>query len=154
MEFHAFVCKTCCENFESKESLDEHEPKHAMNGEKEMGRLKCNFCENYFNAMKELMSHKKNIHGDKVSICRYFANGTCTFGDQNCWFSHSEKIDIKERSTFKCSSCEKEFKSHADCLKHRKQEHTNLVPFCNNEEKGTCNYGSLNCWFRHQHKQT
>ena len=26
MEFHAFVCKTCCENFESKESVDEHEP--------------------------------------------------------------------------------------------------------------------------------
>ena len=155
MEFHAFVCKTCGENFESKESLEEHEPTHALNEETEIGRLKCNFCENSFYAMRELMSHKKDIHGDKVSACRDFANGTCNFGDKYCWFSHSEKIDKQEVPSFNCRSCEKEFKSQADCLKHRKEEHTNLVPFCRNEEKGTCNFGSMVCWFRHGgHQQT
>ena len=69
------MMETCCENFESKESLDEHEPKHAMNGETEMGRLKCNFCENSFNAMRELMSHKKNIHGDKCPFAEILRMG-------------------------------------------------------------------------------
>ena len=39
------------------------------------------------------------------------------------------------------------------CLKHRKQEHTNIVPPCKNERNGTCRIGSLNCWLNHTYLQ-
>ena len=41
----------------------------------------------------------------------------------------------------------------SDCLKHRKQEHSNIVPPCKNEIKGTCRFGSRNCWFNHTNLQ-
>ena len=145
MEFHAFTCKTCDDYFESKEDLDEHESKHAVNID--MSRLSCNFCENTFGTIRDLMSHKKLEHSDKVSICRDFTNGACHFGDENCWFNHSK---TEGTTTYKCRSCDNEFVSHADCLKHRKQEHSLLVPSCRNEAKGACKFGSITCWFRHK----
>ena len=95
------------------------------------------------------MKHKKTMHMEKVSICWRFVSGTCIFGDQNCWFSHSKSSNDLEAENFKCSSCEKEFRSLPDCLRHRKQDHNQLVPPCRNETNGSCKFGDKRCWFKH-----
>ena len=53
-------------------------------------------------------------------------------------------------ANFKCRSCEKVFKAQSECLKHRKQEHSNLVPLRKNETNGTCTFGNINCWVIHE----
>ena len=40
----------------------------------------------------------------------------------------------------------------SECLKHRKKEHSHLVPLCMNEKGGTCKFGHLNCWFLHENE--
>ena len=52
-------------------------------------------------------------------------------------------------ANFKCTSCEKEFRSLPDCLRHRKQDHNQLVPPCRNETNGSCKFGNKRCWFKH-----
>ena len=81
------------------------------------------------------MKHKKRNHKEKVTLCWKFESGICDFDDSSCWFIHclNRKEDLKK---LKCQSCEKEFKTLSDCLKHKKQEHTNLVSFCKNETEG------------------
>ena len=49
----------------------------------------------------------------------------------------------------KCRSCEKEFKTLSDCLKHKKQEHPKLVYFCKKETDGTCKFGKGRFWYKH-----
>ena len=36
-------------------------------------------------------------------------------------------------------------------LKHKKQNHPNLVPICKNTIGGECKFGDRNCWFIHDH---
>jgi uncharacterized C2H2 Zn-finger protein len=64
-------------------------------------------------------------------------------------FSHCQSRKNLETITFKCNSCDKEFQFRTDFLKHRKQEHTHLVPPCRNEKNDTCRFGDLKCWFNH-----
>ena len=99
------------------------------------------------------MRHKKKVHSEKVVTCWQFAAGTYDFGDQNCWFSHSASKHDLEAAKFQCRPCGKEFKFQSDCLKHRKQEHSNIVPPCRNETNGTCKFGKIKCWFNHENKQ-
>ena len=90
------------------------------------------------------MRQKKNAYIERVSICWKFATWTCDYGDNKCWFSHCKSAN------FKCRSCEKVFKAQSECLKHRKQEHSNLVPLRKNETNGTCTFGNINCWVIHE----
>lgn len=117
-------------------------------------RLYCNFCEETFLNKKDLMKHKKNIHTDRVSICWRFANGTCDFGDQNCWFSHMKSKNDLETANFECRSCGKDFRFSSELLNHRKQEHIHLVPLCRNSNNNTCKFGTLKCWFVHERSET
>ena len=154
VELHSEKCKTCGERFDTKETLEEHvlghmEERHEQNMTSVISKLKCNFCEQTFCERRKLMTHKKQVHSEKVAICRDFAAGTCNFGDKNCWFNHSLKEAIPQAETFSCRSCEKTFDCHSDCLRHRKQEHINLVPLCKNYSNNTCTFGSNICWFKH-----
>ena len=69
------------------------------------------------------------------------------YGDQNCWFVHEPEETQTE--VFKCNSCEREFRSAPEFLRHRKNKHLQSVPVCKftSEE---CTFGSKNCWFRHE----
>ena len=92
----------------------------------QINSLACNFCEEKFTSRGDLMHHKKNKHEDKVAICWKYSARNCTFRDDDCWFLHC----VSERYTsdeVKCSLCEIKFISQSELLRHRKDEHRNLV---------------------------
>ena len=145
-----FYCDICSKWFDKESDMIEHKEDHRKI---HSDRLHCNFCDKKFSTKKDLMKHKKKIHTEKVSTCWRFAQGTCIFGDQNCWFSHPQSSNNLEAEKFKCSLCEKDFWSLSDCLRHRKQDHKELVPLCRNETNGTCKFGNTNCWFTHKKQE-
>ena len=99
-----------------------------------------------FSTERDLMTHKQKVRTEKVSICWQFATGSCDFGEEYCLFSHCQSRQNRETVMFKCNSCDREFQFRSDFLKHRKQEHTHLVPPCRNEKNSTCKFGDLNRW--------
>jgi hypothetical protein len=95
------------------------------------------------------MAHKKKEYVETLAKCWNFPAGNCTFGDEDCWFSHN--ICEKTDQNLKCNFCNKTFSGLPELLKHRKQEHRLAVPKCRNE---TCKYGIINCWFNHDNLDT
>ena len=108
----------------------------------------CDCCNETFQMKRMLMQHKKVHHKDKVNVCWNFSSGKCDFGDNLCWFLHS---DSSERSVkeIKCNICEKVFKNQDDFMHHKKSEHSDFVQMCTN--KKTCPY--QNCWFHHENNE-
>ena len=169
-EFHSGLripCNICSDILSSNQSLEEHEAEihnrgqfasvdtqvdYESSDERDMGifTLYFNFFEETFVNKKDLMKHKKIKHAEKVSICWKYATNTCEYGDKNCWFSHTMSQNDLESVNFKCNSCEIGFNFQAELLRHKKQEHTNLVAFCTNSKNGTYKFRALKCLFVHE----
>ena len=94
------------------------------------------------------MMHKKLKHIERVSFCSNFATSSCIYGDQRCWFVHEPEEPQTE--VFKCDSCEREFRSAPEFLRHRKIKHPQSVPVCDKFTSEECTFGSKKCWFRHE----
>ena len=107
----------------------------------------CEFCSETFQTKRLLMEHKKEHHKDKVNACWNFSSGKCEFGDNLCWFLHSETLECSRKEN-KCTICGKVFANKSDYMHHRKIEHAEIVQMCKNTN--SCPY--QNCWFRHQPK--
>ena len=107
--------------------------------------ISCEFCDEKFARLRELMHHKKEQHAENVKPCWNFASGKCEFGDTKCWFLHVSKSE----SSFECTSCDKIFPVKAKLLHHRKNTHLESVQTCSNMMSGFCKYGADKCWFKH-----
>ena len=139
-------CRKCDYQAEDGYDLDAHFWGEHDDAENET--IYCKFCDEIFVSLHDLMKHKKTNHREKVSLCDNFSNGSCIYGDENCWFLHENETEkIKE---FKCNFCKKEFYKTSDFLKHRKIEHEQLVPACNRFKDGKCIFGADKCWFQHK----
>ena len=110
----------------------------------------CQFCGKNFPSLKDLMSHKKIDHNERVSVCLNFSNGTCTFEDEKCWFIHGETV--AEQKLHDCSICGKTFERFNLYKNHLKLEHTEKVENCRKYKEGACSYEEK-CWFIHENKQ-
>ena len=110
----------------------------------------CNFCSEKYWEKGDLMRHIKNEHADKVSMCRDYAEGNCTYSDDMCWFSHNEGQDQGNTPEYKCDLCNKVLKGRFDFMKHRKLEHRPAVAKCKHALYGTCMFGEDKCWFLHE----
>ena len=42
------------------------------------------------------MEHRKLKHSNKISACRKEIDGSCTFGDDKCWYSHKHSTNINK----------------------------------------------------------
>ena len=113
-------------------------------------KFACNFCGEKYWEKGDLMRHIKSEHSDKVSMCRDYAEGNCTFSDDMCWFSHSEEKDPGNTTEYNCDLCNKVFTGRFDFMKHRKQEHKPAVMKCRHALYGTCMFGEDKCWFVHE----
>ena len=108
-----YKCTKCNEMFREKKDLRKHitalhpshKPcknfstgKHCDFGAKcdykhvivEDGTFICWDCGNTFAEKKELMVHRKTIHGIDL-ICKKFLEGNCDRSDLACWYCHSTK---------------------------------------------------------------
>ena len=83
------------------------------------------------------MTHKKRKHIENVSLCWYFLNGACLFGDENCWFKHEINQETELKS-FKCNICGTILKSKNEFMAHRKTFHKENIKICNLFKKGKC----------------
>ena len=86
-EYNCLDCDFQASGNGSSKSLLKHsrQTKHKTSSLEE----KCFSCHEIFNNFEEMMSHRRNKHGDKINLCRYLSEGSCKFGER-CWYSHDE----------------------------------------------------------------
>ena len=112
--------------------------------------LSCEFCEEKFGKLRNLMRHKKSQHEESINLCWNYASGNCKFGEDDCWFSHSNGDETRRGdSSFECNNCDETFSVKARFLHHMKKHHVESVPTCRNMTEGACRYGRVKCWFNH-----
>ena len=136
-------CKKC--EFEAAYGYELDGHVWSEHDEDDVEQIECQFCDQIFSELKDLMAHKKVKHLAKVSLCRNFDTGSCIYGEQNCWFRHS----VEEKPTINCSFCDKTFESIALFMRHRKSEHIERVKVCRKNVEENCPF-SENCWFIHE----
>ena len=150
-----FPCDICGKWCRSASDLINHLKKHELGinrissqpAQNQTTKLQCNFCDENFKTIGELMLHKKGQHRDKVSQCWKHSSGTCDFGEEFCWFIHGENNKgVSYKREFNCSECGKDFTTKYNLLVHKKIEHKRSVQKCRNI--GSCSYGP-NCGFQH-----
>ena len=98
----------------------------------------CQFCGQNFSSLKDLMSHKKIDHSERVSLCYNFSNGTCPYEDDKCWFIYKETVE--EQKIYECSICRKTYQKFNLYKRHMKLEHTEKVQNCKKYIEGACSY--------------
>ena len=101
------------------------------------------------------MKHKKREHTDRVNNCKKYAEGTCPFDEDSCWYHHTKtgKCSGTKSSDFTCKICDKTYKHITDFMRHRKCAHYHLVPQCFNMSQGKCIFGDEQCWFKHERNE-
>ena len=157
MYFEDFPCEICGKWCRSEADLTYHLTKHefdsptcesqSLNNENVI--LECNFCDLKFGTNRDLMVHKKKEHREKVRICWNYSTGKCEFGDNACWFLHT---DASKSGEVDCSICGKLFPNINHLLNHKKKDHVISVEQCKNERSSSCKYGAQNCWYQHNLK--
>ena len=66
--------------------------------------MSCIFCSKNVKTKSDMMTHKKNEHTEKVSVCWDIAIGNCNLGKEAHVLYHSETL---KESKFKCNICKK-----------------------------------------------
>ena len=101
------------------------------------------------------MVHRKEKHGENLRLCLYFAQGTCEFSDEECWYQHKtiESPLSKPLKEFKCSLCGEIFKFKHDFMNHGKNKHPENIAICTKNLNGSCNFGNKKCWYKHAEKE-
>ena len=108
-------CNLCDQTFEKDNDLLEHK-KESHNASIfqstsiQKTALQCMCCKESFVSKRELVEHKKTKHLERVSACWKFTNGQCDFGNEKCWFDHSNASKSEIKCNFGCS----------EFLKHKK----------------------------------
>ena len=150
MSFGPRYCVKCGYEAEDGYQLDGH--LWSEHEDTDFNSLDCQHCDEKFSIMKDLMTHKKKKHEEKVSKCWHYSNGECPFGDETCWFRHEvnkENYIQSDPKSIKCNLCDEFFKSKNEFMTHRKKNHEENVKMCNLFKKGHCTYHEC-CWFVHR----
>ena len=140
-------CDKC--DFEAADGYEMDGHMWSEHDEEDEGSFECQYCDEKFAVLKDLMVHKKTQHEEKVSSCWYFLNKSCIYGEDKCWFSH-ERYESHEDENFNiCRICGERFSTLTMYMKHMKSEHLEIVKECKNFLEGRCSYNK-NCWFKHE----
>ena len=141
-----YFCGECDYLADCIHDFNDHTHSSDGLGNHTMSLFTCNFCEESFDTLQEVMKHKKINHTNSVQHCKQFIENMCFYGD-DCWFQHSESFRKSEPS-FKCNFCDKKFRTHSTLRDHMKILHPQFVSNCNNSSE--CKFGAKKCWFLHQ----
>ena len=137
-----FNCMDCDFQTTSENYLKKHiNIKHTIN---------CKICEKEFKDKRNLLQHRKKEHYNSVAPCRKYAEKSCPYSDETCYWKHTEK-DVSEN--IQCFICGKTYKGKNELMKHRKIEHINFVKVCDKFQEGRCGFQESFCWFKHDKKE-
>ena len=89
------------------------------------------------------------MHPDSVAPCRNKMNGQCPYSDEKCWWRHVEKTGDNKT----CYICGTIFANKNEIMIHRKKEHENIVPDCQEFDKNQCRFQNTFCWYKHTEKK-
>ena len=153
-----YDCDQCDHQVTSEALLSKHiQLKHIIQSNecKGVGSQKCG---KNFQSYNDLMDHRRDEHNLGNKVCRYFKNGTCYFMDSDkgdCWYLHKivETNSNEAKNGFECKSCDKTFKTRSEVMNHRKEQHEDEVPLCNEIKEGKrCT--RHRCWFSHKNPES
>ena len=119
---------------------------HSPDEENENSLFTCNFCDERFETLPEVMIHNKAIHTGSVQHCEKYLENDCFFG-KSCWFLDSESFKNSDPS-FECNFCKEKFRTQNAFREHMKKLYFEKVSNCKNENE--CKFGPRKCWFIHQ----
>ena len=86
----------------------------------------CSMCGDVFNSKWYFKNHIRDHHSQAKEICRHFKQGRCNFSEDECWSSHQETTNTKDK--FECHTCKEMFNSKNVMMKHRKStEPSNVI---------------------------
>ena len=65
--------------------------KHSREKSQQLStEFKCSLCDVSFLTKREFMVHRKMNHEHLIPQCKYEIKGSCSFGNENCWFKHGK----------------------------------------------------------------
>ena len=140
-----FVCELCSFQTNDQKRLEKHINLSHVKNSNDENKLPCHACGEFFDSKDMLMMHRKNKHSSIVKKCNWFRNGSCSYTDNMCWYSHDL---TSEELQHKCRFCGNCFNSKSELMAHRKSHHSQTVAKCRNYVNGKCNFG-LECWYEH-----
>ena len=125
-------------------------------------KLTCRNCRECFNEKRLLMNHRRDQHPLDRKPCRYDLEDNCSFSAEECWYRHhsngtqtgnrtniviNQGEDARSNlTTYKCHSCNEEFRTKTFVMMHRKRIHPEMCKPC--EKGGECLRGE-ECWYSH-----
>ncbi|XP_076080913.1 uncharacterized protein LOC143051825 [Mytilus galloprovincialis] len=116
-------CFPCHSLFESESVFTEHKLQNICL-KKNIANVQCKTCGKHFMSIKYLYTHKKLVHGLKVSICRF-----CT----ECFDKRedlSHHLETQHKTTTTCEGCRSIFKTELEFNKHLDDVHKDRVFRC------------------------
>ena len=140
-----YLCSDCDYIAECIHDFNDHTHSIEDVENQDEASFNCNFCNDAFETLSDIMEHKKLIHTSNVQHCNQFLEGNCLYGN-SCWFLHSETLKQSEPNIIS-KFCEKKFWTKASLREHMKVKHIQMVQKCKNEN--TCKFGPEKCWFIH-----
>ena len=144
-----YNCDECDYQGISKEELKKHVSlKHRLAQMQSDEGIKCRNCGETFNTKWDMMAHRKTMHLSTVAYCKRNIDGTCPYTQERCWWNHAEKV-ILAGDQVTCFICNKTFRNKHIMMKHRKNEHAELIRPCTQYQSNSCRFLSEVCWFKH-----
>ena len=68
--------------------------KHSKEKSQQLStEFKCNICDTSFLTKREFMVHRKVNHEHLIPQCKNEIKGSCSFGNENCWFKHGINVN-------------------------------------------------------------
>ena len=95
------------------------------------------------------MNHRKSKHPSSVAPCRNFPTGNCIFTNEMCWWKHCESDQSDNNDINVCYICNESCESMEDMMRHRKNQHPEVVKECFKFRNNMCSFRSETCWFNH-----
>ena len=97
-----YLCGDCDYIADCIHDFNDHT--HSPDEDHENSPFSCNFCDENFQTLGEVMKHNKTIHTSSVQHCKQYLENDCSYG-KNCWFLHCESLKNSDPS-LKCNLCE------------------------------------------------
>ena len=138
-----------CSKWDNNTTTQYYAERHPETKHEISNHIDCRICGEKFQTKGKLMHHRKNMHPDSVAPCRNKMNGQCPYSDEKCWWRHVEKTGDNKT----CYICGTIFANKNEIMIHRKKEHENIVPDCQEFDKNQCRFQNTFCWYKHTEKK-